>query len=40
MFSVITSLLPGFDYDTVAGLVLGGVAATLYARLKHGRRGK
>ena len=40
MFSFITWLLPGFDYDTFAGVFLGGAAATVYARLKHGRRPK
>jgi len=40
MFSFITWVLPGFDYDTFAGLVFGGAVATVYTRLKYGRKGK
>jgi hypothetical protein len=39
MLSFITWVLPGFDYDTFAGLVLGGAVATVYTRLKYGRKG-
>jgi hypothetical protein len=40
MFSIITWVLPGFDYDTFAGIFFGGVVATVYTRLKYGRKGK
>ena len=40
MFSFVTWLLPGFDYDTFAGLILGGAFGAAYTGLKHRRDRK